>query len=491
MFNLLKEKIENLPEEKRAAYNLAEIKRAFDFAEKAHRGQKRKSQDDYIIHPLSTALKIIDFGLLDNASIMAALLHDVPEDTQYSLNDIEKNFNKEIRFLVEGITKLGQIKYRGREERKLNIRNMIIAMAGDVRVILIKLADRYHNMETLDYLPPEKQKRVALETLEIYAPLAYRLGMGRVAGNLEDLAFPYVYPEEFNWLIKNLKERRKPLTKYLEGVIPLIKKRLEENEIYPLKIYYRVKHYYSLYKKLLNYDLNFERVYDIVALRIILQNKEECYQTLGIIHKYWPPLPGKIKDYIALPKPNGYQGLHTTVFCENKKKVEFQILTEEMYQKNEFGIACHWYYKEVARKKVKGKTIPPEEELRLFNQLREWKETFLKSPKKETGKLIESFKIDLLKDRIFVLTPKGEAIDLPKGATPVDFAYAIHTEIGDHCFAAKVDGKLVPLSYQLHSGEVVEIITQKKKKPSKSWLKFVKTSLAKRRIKNLLLKEKI
>lgn len=483
LFQKIEEKIGTLPEKKRRLYDLAKIKEAFEFALEAHKGQKRKSGDPYIVHPLETSLGVIGLGL-DNSSVVAALLHDVPEDTPYTLKSIEKQFGKEIAFLVGGVTKLGRIKYRGAKNRTESIRKTVLAMAEDLRVILIKLEDRYHNMRTLDYLPENKQKRIALETLEIYAPLAYRLGMIKLAGDLEDLAFPYVYPSEFAWLMKNIEERRLPLEKYLEKITPIVRKRLEENNISVLDIYFRVKHYYSLFKKLQNYGMNFDRIYDIVALRIIVSTEADCYAVLGIIHKYWPPLPGKIKDYIAIPKPNGYRSLHTTVFCEEDRLVEIQIRTQEMHEEAENGIAAHWYYEEMKKKTSKTKvSFAPKGDLLWINRLREWQKQF--SGSKE---FLESFKIDFLKNRIFVLTPKGEAVDLPQGATPVDFAYTIHSDIGDHCQLAKVDGRIVPLDYELKTGEVVNIITNKNKKPSESWLKFVKTVQARRKIKSALRK---
>ena len=486
LFLKIEKKVKELPKEKQGIYDLKKIKEAFDFANLAHKGQRRKSGDPYIVHPVETAIKVIDFNL-DNDSVLAALLHDIPEDTSFSLKDIEKKFGSKVAFLVDGITKLGHLKYRGNKLRLESLRKMILAMAKDIRVVLIKLADRYHNMRTLDCLPENKQKRIALETLEIYAPLAYRLGMVKFAGDLEDLAFPYVYPDEFNWLVKNLEERRKPLEKYLEKITPLIKERLEKEGIKILDVHSRVKHYYSLFKKLQNYDMNFDRIYDIVALRIIVESEADCYAALGIVHKYWTPLPGRIKDYIAMPKPNGYRSLHTTVFCEEDKIVEVQIRTKEMHEEAERGIAAHWHYEALKNKKRKIKAaFAPKNDLTWVNQIREWHKQI-----SDSSDFVESFKIDFLENRIFVLTPRGEAVDLPQGATPVDFAYMIHSDIGDHCALARVDGRVVSLDYQLKTGEVVEIITQKNKKPSESWLGFVKTAQAKRKIRAALRKKGI
>ncbi len=482
LFEKIEQKIKFLPEQKQEIYDLEKIKQAVEFAYQAHKNQKRKSGEPYIIHPIETALKIIDFNL-DNNSVIAGILHDIPEDTSYSLQDIESKFGKDIAFLVDGITKLGKLKYRGNKLRIESLRKMFFAMAKDIRVVLIKLADRCHNMKTLEALPEDKQKRIALETLEIYAPLAYRLGMVQTAGNLEDLAFPYVYPDEFKWLVENMEERRKVLEKYLEKVTPLAKKRLEESGIKVLKVYSRVKHYYSLFKKLQNYDMNFDRIYDLVALRIIVADESDCYAALGVIHKYWTPLPGKIKDYIAMPKPNGYRSLHTTVFCENNKIVEVQIRTPQMHEEAEKGIAAHWHY-EATKTHKKHIAFAPKGEINWVNQIREWYQNLA-----DSQEFIDSLKVDLFENRIFVLTPKGEAIDLPQGSVPIDFAYSIHSEIGDHCALAKVNGKVVPLDYQLKTGDVVEIVTQKNKKPSESWLSFVKTSQAKRKIRAALRKK--
>ncbi len=484
LFEKIEQKIKTLPEEKRRAYDLEKIKQAVDFAYNAHKNQKRKSGEPYIIHPIETALKIIDFNL-DNDSVLAGILHDIPEDTKFSLKDIESKFGKDVAFLVDGVTKLGKLKYRGNKLRIESLRKMFFAMAKDLRVILIKLADRCHNMKTLESLPEEKQKRIASETLEIYAPLAYRLGIVKAAGNLEDLAFPYVYPEEFEWIVKNMEERRKILEVYLKKITPLVKKRLEEENIKVLKVYSRVKHYYSLFKKLQNYDMDFDRIYDMVALRIIVPTEADCYAALGVVHKYWTPLPGKIKDYIAMPKPNGYRSLHTTVFCENNKIVEVQIRTPEMHEEAEKGIAAHWHYESLKNSK-KNISFAPRKEINWINQIREWYERL-----SDSQEFIDSLRVDLFENRIFVLTPKGEAVDLPQGSVPVDFAYSIHSEIGDHCSLAKVNGKVVPLDYELKTGDVVEIITQKNKKPSESWLSFVKTAQAKRKIRAALRKKPI
>lgn len=458
------------------------IKKAFDFAQKAHQGEKRKSGEPYFIHPFETAKNLIEWQL-DAVTIAAGLLHDVVEDTDISLEAIKKEFGEEIAFLVDGVTKLGHLKYRVAEEQQAeNLRKMILAISHDLRVIFIKLADRLHNMKTLSAVPPQKQKRIALETMEIYAPLAYRLGMAHISGELEDLAFPYLHPEEHRWLVKNMKEQYEERERYLEQVKAVIEKSLKDNKIEPIKIDSRAKRYSSLYKKLIRSNMNLEQIYDLVAIRIVVKTIEECYAALGIIHQMWPPLPGRIKDYIAMPKPNGYRSLHTTVFCINNKPTEFQIRTLEMHEESENGIAAHWAYEQAKSGKnyIERKSVfADKKELAWIEQLRNWQKDF-----SDPEEFLQSLKIDFLKDRIFAITPKGEVVDLPAGATPVDFAYAIHSDVGDQCVGARVNGKIAALDHQIQSGDLVEILTQKSKKPSDSWMEFVKTSMAKKRIKS-------
>ena len=460
------------------------IEKAFGFSQIAHQGQKRKSGEPFFNHAYQTALQLAEWRL-DASAVAAGLLHDVPEDTKFAIDDVKKEFGEEIAFLVDGVTKLGHLKYRGKEEAQAeNLRKMILALSKDLRVVLIKLADRLHNMKTLFALPPLKQKRISLETSEIYAPLAYRLGMQNLAGQLEDLAFPYLYPDKYQWLVKNVKERYEEKEKYLEDVKKIIEPALKESNIAPIKIDSRVKRYSSLYKKLLRYDMNLEQIYDLVALRIVAKNTEECYAILGIIHQLWPPLPGKIKDYIAMPKPNGYRSIHTTVFCLNNKPTEFQIRTPEMHDEAENGIAAYWAYAEAKTGKQyreKKAVFADKKELAWVNQLKEWQSGIA-----DSAEFLQSLKIDFLKDRIFAVTPKGGVIDLPSGSTPVDFAYAIHTEIGNQCIGAKVNDKISPLDYRLQSGDLVEILTQKSKKPSASWLDFVKTNIAKKAVKGAM-----
>ncbi len=459
------------------------IKRAWNVAENAHKGQKRASGDLYITHPLEAAYTLSQM-YLDEATIAAALLHDVVDDTPTTIEDIEQEFGKEIAFLVNGVTKLGKIKYRGVERQIENLRKMFLAMAEDIRVVLIKLADRLHNMKTLEHLPERKRERIALETLEVYAPIASRLGIGQIARTLQDLSFPVVFPEEYAWLAEHVKEEYQEREQYLKRIEPTIRKELKKEEIVPIEINHRAKGYYSLYQKLLKRDMEFSRIHDLIAMRIIVKDIKECYGTLGVIHKKWRPLPGLIRDYISLPKPNGYQSLHTTVFCENGKITEFQIRTPEMHKAAEFGIAAHWAYSE-GGKPDKG-VVMQNPRLAWVDQLKNWQ-------KEVTGReeFLESLKIDFFKHRIFVLTPKGEVLDLPADATPVDFAYQIHTEIGNQATGAKVNGKMVSLDSSLQNGDVVEILIQKNKKPSEKWLGYVKTSGARAKIKQSLRRKKI
>lgn len=463
----------------RSAQDIALIERAYAFAEHAHRGQKRMSGDPYIIHPLATARRLAHMQL-DPPTIAAALLHDVCEDTQHSLADIKREFGEEIAFIVSGVTKLNNLRYRGAERSAESLRKMFLAIAEDIRIVLLKLVDRLHNMETLSYLPPEKQKRIALETLEIYAPLAYRLGIGELKGQLEDLAFPYVYPREHEWLIRTLGEHFNDRRAYVERIKPMIATELATEGIIFLDIHARAKHQYSLYKKLIKRDMDISKVFDLVALRIIVANEDECYSGLGVIHKLWRPLPGLVKDYIALPKPNGYRSLHTTVFGPETRTVEFQLRTQAMHEEAENGIAAHWAYAEQKNNPSIPRTtasFAAARELKWIQQLRDWQKNFT-SPKE----FLEGLKIDFFKDRIFVLTPKGDAIDLPEGATPIDFAFQIHTAIGGTAVGAKINGRMVPLDYNLKNGEVVEILTQKHRTPNADWLTFVKSAGARKKI---------
>ncbi len=466
------------------------IERAYRFAQEAHQGQKRCSGEDYIHHCLQAAYTLAELKL-DATIIAAGLLHDVLDDTKISPHQMEKEFGKDILNLVKGACKIGKIKYRGKERAIENLRKLFLAMAKDIRVMLVKLADRLHNMQTLEALPEEKRHRIALETLEIYAPLADRLGIGGLRGQLEDLAFPYTHPKEYQEITKQVKDKYIQGKKYLQKITPLVKKKLARKGIKVIEIHARAKHYYSLYKKLLRYNMDWHKIYDLVALRIIVPDIENCYASLGVIHKDWRPLIGRIKDYIALPKPNGYQSIHTTVFCQGGKITEFQIRTPKMHEEAQYGIAAHWHYSEgkgiknyIKQKILKQEPTDKEarkllEELTWVKQLQEWQRGQFSS----SQEFLDSLKIDFLKDRIFIFTPKGDVIDLPEGATPVDFAYQIHSDVGNQCTGAKIDGKLSALSEPLENGQVVEILIGKNKKPNRDWLKFVKTSQARNKIR--------
>ncbi|RME57033.1 RelA/SpoT family protein [Candidatus Parcubacteria bacterium] len=460
------------------------IGKAFRFAKKAHAGQKRKSSDPYFSHVVATADTLLSWNL-DEVTIAAGLLHDVVEDTPVQHEELARHFGEEIAALVDGVTKLGRIKYRGAERKVESLRKLIFAISKDLRVVFIKLADRLHNMRTLNALPREKQKRIALETDEIYAAIAYRLGMHNLSGELHDLAFPYLYPKEYRWLKTAIPERYSERMRYLERIAPTVEQCLKDHRITPQQIDFRAKRYSSLYFKLLRHGMDFDKIYDLVAFRIIVRSVEECYAALGAIHQSWPPLPGRIKDYIASPKPNNYRSLHTTVIGPEGKIVEFQIRTKEMHEENEYGIAAHWIYKQ-QQKKGKRNTVPSAEEITWIQQLKQWYEQYSLNPEHA----LHAMKIDFFKGRIFALTPKGDVVDLPEGATPVDFAYRIHTEIGNGCVGAKVNGTFVPLNYRLQSGDLVEIIAQKNKLPSQDWLRFVKTSLARDHIKAALRKKR-
>lgn len=447
---------------------------AYEVAERAHAGQKRKSGEPYIIHPLSTAY-ILATMRIDATIVAAALLHDVPEDTAVTLAEIEKDFGPDIAGMIRGITKLGKLKYRGAERYIENLRKMFVAMAEDVRVMIIKFADRTHNLMTLDALEEKKRYRIALESLEIYAPIAHRLGMGEFKALLEDLSFRYVYPDEFK-RVKALREKilsdENPL---VDKIFQRLHRELKEAEINYLETHGRKKQLYSFYQKLLKKGWETDKIYDILALRIIVRDLADCYATLGIIHKLWRPLKGRVKDYIAQPKPNGYKSLHTTVFCDNGKIVEFQIRTQEMHYEAEFGVAAHWHYDE------KGIKLPAHDIA--------WARELAGIQKEMLHNLtdLEALKVDFFRNRIFAFTPKGDVIDLPEDATPVDFAYQIHSEIGDKCVGARINDQLATLETPLQSGDVVEIIVDKNRKnPSTDWLKSVKTHVAKTHIKNSL-----
>ncbi len=451
--------------------DLDTVRLAYDFAADAHKGQFRKSGEPYIIHPLAAAHILADMNI-DPTLIIAALLHDVPEDTHVTLEEVEKNFGSEIASLVRGITKLGKLKYRGVERYIENLRKMFVAMAEDIRVMIIKFADRIHNLQTLDSLPPEKQYRVALESLEIYAPIANRLGMGEMKGMLEDLSFKYVYPKEYDRIKAMRDEMIHGKEALLHTMQSVAKKELADAGIKTVSIHGRNKRLYSFYQKLQRKDNEVAQVYDLVAIRILVPTVADCYATLGILHKLWRPLKGRIKDYISQPKPNGYKSLHTTVFGEDGAHVEFQIRTPDIHREAEYGIAAHWHYDEKTGR-AKSREIT-------------WAKQLAEIQKDILNKLsdLEEIKVDFLQNRIFVFTPNGDVIDLPEGATPVDFAYHIHSDIGNKCSSARVNDKLLKLDTELHNGDVVEIIMDKNRKgPSQDWLEFVKTHTARDRIK--------
>lgn len=447
------------------------IERAFELAQATHQGQKRDSGEDYIMHPVKVAQILAELNL-DYETISAALLHDILEESPTTSEELEKAFGLNIAFLVQAVTKLHRVSYSGEKQYIENFNKMILATAKDIRVVFIKLADKLHNLETLNSFNGDK-KKFASEVLEIYAPLASRLGMGEIKGVLEDLAFPYVYPEEYREVVQITQNQIRHNKKYLDQLKPRLESMLKENNIRATAVTVRAKHLYSLWRKLQKYDFNLERIYDLMALRVIVPSVPACYEALGILHKYWQPLPARIKDFIALPKPNGYQSLHTTVFCDHGKITEFQIRTPEMHQNAELGIAAHWAYKTNQN--------PLAKRLSWLKQLQEWQQqTF------SAQEFWESAKIDFFKDRIFVFTPLGDVIDLPEGATPIDFAYSVHTDLGHHCEQAKVNGSIMALDHALSDGDIVEVVLNKKKSPSRDWLNFVKTSKARMKIKEFL-----
>ncbi|PIZ94686.1 MAG: hypothetical protein COX81_02885 [Candidatus Magasanikbacteria bacterium CG_4_10_14_0_2_um_filter_37_12] len=465
------EKLLNKIKEYHPKADLDMIQLAYDFAASAHEGQKRRTGEPYITHPLAAAHILADTQI-DPVIIIATLLHDVPEDTSVTLEDIKKNFGSEVESLVRGITKLGKLKYRGVERYIENLRKMFIAMAEDVRVMIIKFADRIHNLRTLDAMPPQKKYRIALESLEIYASIANRLGMEEIKGELEDLSFKYVYPKDYERVKKIRDEKIIGKKQYLKNVIEKTEKAFQEAHVKIISIQGRNKRLYSLYKKLLKKENSVAKIYDLVAIRIIVPTIADCYATLGILHHTFKPLKGRIKDYISQPKPNGYKSLHTTVFGESGENVEFQIRTSEMHQDAEYGVAAHWHYNEYGSRSQK-KDI-------------EWIKELANIQKDMLDKLtdLEQMKIDFLQTRIFVFTPKGDVIDLPEAATPVDFAYHIHTEVGNKCNGALINDTMVSLDTELKNGDVVEIILDKNRKgPNPDWLNFVKTATAKNHIR--------
>ncbi len=465
----------NLLDSRYNAGDIDVIEKAYTFAEKAHEGQSRHTGEPYFSHCTQVAQKLIQLRLPSDV-IAAGLLHDVPEDTERTLQDIEAAFGEDIASMVGAITKLGKVKYRGEERYAENLRKMFVAMAQDVRVIFIKFADRLHNLETLYALPEHKRKRIAQEVLEIYAPIANRLGMGEYRGLFEDYAFKYLDPKNYSWTQHLLEERVKKFGPAMDKALKDVEAEAKKNGVDLIEVHGRVKHCYSLHRKLNRYKGDIGKVYDIVALRIIVDDIPSCYAALGLLHGLYTPLPGRIKDYIAQPKPNGYQSLHTTVFDRDGSILEFQIRTKQMHEENEYGVAAHWKYKE--GKSANERHVHWMEELAAIQ-----KELSTADFMKE----LNEFKLDMFRDRIFVFTPRGDVIDLPEESTPIDLGYAIHTEIGNKAVQSRVNGELRPLNHSLRSGDMCEIIIDKNRKfPSEDWLKFIKTRHAKQKIKDAL-----
>ena len=450
------------------------IKKAYVYSAKVHSGQKRSSGEPYLSHPLEVS-GIIAKMKLDVSSIITGLLHDTVEDTLATSEEIESIFGKEIAFLVEGVTKIGQLPYTSKIERQAEgFRKLILATAKDIRVVLIKLADRLHNMRTLEHLSPDKQKRISSETFDIYAPMSHRLGINWVTTELEDLSFRYLNPDEYKNLSKQITKKRKAWEAHVEEAKVILTEKLSEFDLSP-EIAGRFKHIYGIYRKMQEQNLEFENVYDVIAFRLITNSLKECYETLGAVHASWKPVPGRFKDYIALPKGNGYQSLHTTVIGPFGERMEIQIRTRAMHEVAESGVASHWKYKEG---KLDGSGTY--EIYATLRQLLEWKDI------QDPTEYMEAIKGELIADVVYVFTPDGDLKELPTGATPIDFAYSIHTEVGNKSTRANVNGKLVPLNHQLKTGDTVEIVTSKDQHPNRDWLKFVVTSGAKTKIRNWL-----
>src|SRR4030043_836599 len=454
------------------------LRKAYVFSAKVHLGQVRLSGEPYLNHPLEVA-GILTQLKLDVASVATGLLHDTVEDTLTTLKEVLENFGEEIVQLVDGLTKISQISLQSSEEHQAeNFRKMILAMVKDIRVILIKLADRLPNMRTLKYQSPDKQSEVSQETLDIYAPLTDRLGIDWIKSELEDLAFQYLHPEIYDEIQRKIAKKEKERARYIEEVKGTLMKKLYENHIEG-EVNGRLKQIYSIYLKMKDQNIDFDQVYDITAFRVVVNSIKECYDVLGIIHSLWKPIPGKFKDYIGLPKENMYQSLHTTVIGLYGERIEIQIRTHEMHKIAEEGIAAHWKYKE-------GKVVEEADDKRFtwLRQLLEWQRDL-----KDDREFIESVKVDLFPNEVYIFTPKGEVKQFPIGSTPIDFSYSIHSDIGNHCVGAKVNGKIVPLKYEFRSGDTAEIMTSPNQKPSKDWLKFVKTSRAKTKIRQWLPEE--
>ncbi len=455
------------------------VEKAYKYSVEAHSGQLRESGESYITHPIGVAIILTELEL-DLVTIIAGLLHDVVEDTELTIEDIREEFGEEASILVDGVTKLSRLDFTSKEEQQAEtLRKMFIAMARDIRVVLIKLADRTHNLRTLRYLNTHKQKEIARETLEIYAPLAHRLGIYMIKWELEDLAFRYMQPEEYFQLVEKLDKKRREREKFINRIIWILQDYLSEASI-EAEIQGRPKHLYSIYNKMKSQGKDINEIYDLTAVRIIVDTVKDCYHTLGIVHTIWKPIPGRFKDFIAMPKPNMYQSLHTTVFAAENELAEIQIRTWDMHRTAEYGIAAHWRYKEKTEE-----SIEVDDKLTWLRQLMEWQGDY-----RDARDFIKDLKGDLFTDEVFIFTPKGDVIDLPAGSVTLDFAYKIHTDIGNHCTGARVNGRLVPLDYQLKTGDMVEVVTSKQGSPSRDWLKLVKTSHAKNKIRTWFKKER-
>ena len=455
-----------------------QVLKAFELADKAHEGQFRASGEPYIMHPLAVA-DILAHLQIDHITLMAALMHDVVEDTSYSKEDLEEMFGSEVAFLVDGVTKLNQFQYETKEDRQMeNYRKMILAMAKDVRVVVIKLGDRLHNMRTLKHMRSDKQKRIAKETLEIFAPLAHRLGIFNVKWELEDLSFRYLEPEKYYDLVDQMKQKRQVREDIVNDTMRQLTKALSEAHI-KADIKGRPKHFYSIYKKMKKDNRDLSQIYDLLAVRVIVDSIPDCYAVLGIAHSLWKPLPYRFKDYISMPKSNMYQSLHTTVIGTMGQPVEIQIRTWEMHRVSEYGVAAHWRYKEGNKNGDK----EFDQKVAWLRQVLEWQDT------SNPTELVNALKLDVFSGEVFVFTPKGDVVKLPIGSVPLDFAYRVHTDVGHHCVGAKVNGKIVPLDYTLQNGDIVDIITSKTGRPSLDWLNIVGSSESKSKIRNWFKRE--